>query len=63
MNIALCGFMGAGKTSVGRELSKSQAESLLIPTNLSKRLKGKPSAVFLPKKARIISVTLNTKPV
>ena len=40
MNIALCGFMGAGKTSVGRELSKITGRRFVDTDELAEKKEG-----------------------
>lgn len=50
MNIALCGFMGAGKTSVGRELSKITGRKFVDTDELVEEKQGKPvSTIFAEK--------------
>lgn len=50
MNIALCGFMGAGKTSVGRELSKITGRKFVDTDELVEEEQGKPvSSIFAEK--------------
>lgn len=50
MNIALCGFMGAGKTSVGRELSKITGRKFVDTDELVEQTEGKAiSSIFVEK--------------
>lgn len=50
MNIALCGFMGAGKTSVGRELSKITGRKFVDTDELVEQTEGKAiSSIFAEK--------------
>lgn len=50
MNIALCGFMGAGKTSVGRELSKITGRKFVDTDELIEDEQGKAvSSIFAEK--------------
>ena len=47
MNIALCGFMGAGKTSVGRELSKITGRKFVDTDELIEEAQGQTiSSIF-----------------
>ncbi len=43
MNIALCGFMGAGKTSVGRDLAKITGMDFVDTDELAEQLLGMPA--------------------
>lgn len=50
MNIALCGFMGAGKTSVGRELSKITGRKFVDTDELIEEAQGQTiSSIFAEK--------------
>lgn len=50
MNIALCGFMGAGKTSVGRELAKLTGRKFVDTDDLAEKEEGMAvSAIFAEK--------------
>lgn len=50
MNIALCGFMGAGKTSVGRELAKLSGMEFVDTDELIQQAEGMPvSRIFAEK--------------
>lgn len=50
MNIALCGFMGAGKTSVGRELSKITGRKFVDTDELIEEAQGQTiSGIFAEK--------------
>ena len=60
-NIVLCGFMGSGKTVVGRELAKIMGCRFVDTDELIEQEQGVAIKEFLPQGARNISATLSMK--
>ena len=41
MNIVLCGFMGAGKTRIGKEISKLTGREFIDTDDIAEKIAGK----------------------
>ncbi len=54
MNIALCGFMGAGKTVVGKELAKITGRKFVDTDEMIEEKQEYPFLQFLPQEAKSI---------
>lgn len=60
-NIVLCGFMGSGKTVVGKELAKIMGVKFVDTDEMIEKSRALPLRLFLPLTVKIISENLSTK--
>lgn len=52
MNIVLCGFMGAGKTRIGKEISKLTGREFIDTDDIVEKSQAKKLPISLPKAER-----------
>ena len=60
-NIVLCGFMGSGKTVVGKELAKIMGVKFVDTDEMIEKEQGVAIKAILPLTVKIISENLSTK--